>query len=114
MGNIDFTNHAGFSWYCLLLMFTGIAMLVIALVRGQTSVSKILNVVFGAGFLIYGFYLTFLFHGGTYFVFFKAFILPALLIVNTIRSAARRRARQALPGQSQSPQPPGSYQPPYR
>jgi hypothetical protein len=123
VGNIDFTNHAGFSWYCLLLMFTGIAMLVITLVRGQTRGGKILNLVFGAGFLIYGLYLTFLFSGGTYIIFFKAFILPALLIVNTIRSAARRRAiarRQAAPAQYQSPDlnqmpaPPDQYQPPYR
>lgn len=114
MGNLDFTNQVGFSWYCVLLMFSGIAMLVMALVRGPTRGVKIANLIFGAGFLIYGLYLTFLFQGGTYFIFFKAFILPALLIVNTIRSAVRGRARGQAGSVTMSGQyqPPGEYPPP--
>jgi hypothetical protein len=102
LGNLDFTNHAGFSWYCLLLMGSGIAMLVLSGVRVQARGARIANLIFGLGFLGYGFYLTFLFPGGHYFVFFKAFILPVLLIVNGIRSIAARR-RAAVPAAGASP-----------
>src|SRR5215467_15178647 len=105
MGNLDFTNHLGFSWYCLLLMASGVAMLAIGAVSGQARGTKIANLVAGAGFFGYGWYLTFLFQGGSYFVFFKAFILPALLIISGIRSIAatrqaraRARATTGLPG----------------
>ncbi len=99
MGNLDFTNHAGFSWYCLLLMGSGVAMLLIGVVRGQTRGAQIANLIFGAGFLGYGFYLTFFFGGGTYFVFFKAFILPVVLIASSVRSIlAHRRLASARAG----------------
>jgi len=95
--NIDFSTQPGFSAYVLLLMATGIAMVVMAspAVRRSTMVLRVLNTVVGLGFFGYGFYLTFLWSGvGTYFVFFKAFILPALLIFRTIQ-AARASRRQA-------------------
>jgi hypothetical protein len=97
MGNIDFTNEAGFSWYCVLLIASGVAMLAISPVRGQTNVGKIANLIFGAGFCCYGFYLVFIFHGGTYIVFFKAFILPVILIANTVKSIASRRDAKNAP-----------------
>jgi hypothetical protein len=40
----------------------------------------------GIGFLGYGIYLGFMFEGGSYMMFFQAFILPALLVVNFVRS----------------------------
>ena len=95
MGNLDFAHHVGFSWYCLLLMFSGVAMLVTAVLRNQTTQRRVIRAFFGVGFFIYGFYLTFIFGGGSYFLFFQAFIVPVLLIVDTFRSqAARRRLRQ--------------------
>jgi hypothetical protein len=97
MGNIDFTNEAGFSWYCVLLIGSGVAMLAISPLRRQTNVGKIANLIFGAGFCCYGFYLVFIFHGGTYIVFFKAFILPVVLIVNTVKSIATRRDATKAP-----------------
>jgi hypothetical protein len=96
MGNLDFTNQPGFSWYCLLLLGSGVAMVVLALLRGQSKGSRIANLIFGLGFCGYGFYLTFMFQGGSYFIFFKAFILPVVLIVNTFRSAAAKRNQKTV------------------
>jgi hypothetical protein len=50
------------------------------------SSSRALSAVAGIGFLGYGIYLGFIFEGGSYLMFFKAFILPALLVVNFVRS----------------------------
>jgi predicted lipid-binding transport protein (Tim44 family) len=47
------------------------------------------------GFLGYGFYLAFLFEGGSYIVFFQAFILPLLLIARTIRGAMEARSQRS-------------------
>ena len=99
MGSLNFAHNAGFSWYCLLLMFSGIAMLVMAVLRNQTTQRRVIRAIFGIGYYIYGFYLTFVFSGGHYFLFFQAFIVPVLLIIDTIRSqAARRRIRQPAGG----------------
>jgi predicted lipid-binding transport protein (Tim44 family) len=93
--NIDFQAEPLFSAYVLLLMFSGIAMIVMAspTVKRSTMGLRALNALFGVAFLGYGFYLAFLFHGGSYFILFKAFILPILLIVRTIKGA-RARSQQ--------------------
>lgn len=99
MGNLNFAHNAGFSWYCILLMLSGIAMLLVAVLRNQTVQRRAIRAIFGIGFFCYGFYLTFVFAGGHYVVFFQAFIVPVLLIVDSIRSqTARRRLRQPLGG----------------
>jgi hypothetical protein len=85
--NIDFQAEPLFSAYVLLLMFSGIT------IKRSTMGLRVLNAVFGVAFLGYGFYLAFLFHGGSYFILFKAFILPVLLIVRTIKGA-RARSQQ--------------------
>jgi hypothetical protein len=99
MGNLNFAHNAGFSWYCILLMFSGIAMLVLAVLRNGRPARRIINAIFGIGFFGYGFYLTFIFSGGHYLVFFKAFIVPVLLIIDTVRiQTTRRRLRQPAGG----------------
>jgi hypothetical protein len=91
--NIDFSNHPGFSLYVVLLAISGVLMVGI----GATAFSRlsigwrIFNLIAGVAFFGYAFYLAFLFHGGTYIIFFKAFILPAFMVINAIRSAATRR-----------------------
>ena len=83
--NIDFTNDPGFSTYVLLLMFSGLVMLAL----GSTHTSRglrALNVLFGLGFVCYGFYLAVLFEGGSYIIFFKAFILPVVMVYKTVKS----------------------------
>ncbi len=95
--NIDFSNHLGFSLYVILLAVSGFLMVGI----GATSLSRlgigwrIFNVIAGLAFFGYAFYLAFLFHGGTYIIFFKAFILPAFMVINAMRSAATRRKATA-------------------
>jgi predicted lipid-binding transport protein (Tim44 family) len=120
--NIDFSADPTFSTYVVLLMVSGIAMIVMAspTVKHSTMGVRALNALFGVGFLGYGFYLAFLFQGGGYFMFLKAFILPVLMIFRTIRSARASRAQEvragspapapgqpapALPAASQSAQP---------
>ncbi|MGZ4486106.1 MAG: hypothetical protein ACXVW8_17430, partial [Nocardioidaceae bacterium] len=91
--NIDFSADPGFSAYVLPLMFSGIVMVVLAspVVKNSRPWLRLLNIAVGLGFFGYGFYLAFLFQGGTYFMFFKAFILPALLIFRTIQGAVMKR-----------------------
>lgn len=98
MGNLDFSNQPGFSWYCVLLLISGIAMLGLVGVPTQRTGSRIANLIFGVGFVCYAIYLIFIFDGGTYVMFYKAFILPVLLIIGTIKGAAdKRKAKNAVP-----------------
>jgi predicted lipid-binding transport protein (Tim44 family) len=98
--NIDFSADPAFSAYVVLLMFSGVAMIIMAspTVKHSTMGVRALNALFGVGFLGYGFYLAFLFHGGGYVIFFKAFILPVLMIFRTIRSARASRAQELRTG----------------
>jgi len=91
--NLDFSADPTFSWYVVLLFISGIAMIIIGAVNtGKLSVGwRIFNTLAGLGFLGYAVYLGFIFQGGHYILFFKAFILPVLLIINFIRSLAGRR-----------------------
>jgi hypothetical protein len=108
--NIDFSSHPGFSLYVILLAMSGVLMVGI----GATAFSRLstgwrlFNLIAGVAFFGYAFYLAFLFQGGTYIIFFKAFILPALMVINAIRSAVTRRKTQ-VPQQNgwTAPQQPG-------
>jgi len=105
MGNLNFAHNAGFSWYCLLLMASGIAMVVIGADPRQAMARRIWRLVFGVGYFVYGFYLAFVFAGGHYLLFFQAFLLPLLLIFDWYRiSAAKRRirAQATMPGTGDS------------
>jgi Ca2+/Na+ antiporter len=85
-----------FIFYTLLLVLSGIAMVVVGLaIKDQSALARVINVVAGIGFFCYGFYLMFLFDGDSYRIFFYAFILPILLIVQAFksRSAAREEAQ---------------------
>jgi hypothetical protein len=98
MGNLDFTDQAGFSWYCLLLLFSGVALLALFLLPGLTRGGRVLNLLFGIGFLGYAIYLIFLFHGGTYVIFFKAFIVPVVLVINSLRGMRSANLRRRAGG----------------
>ncbi|MEV4556373.1 hypothetical protein AB0K51_05160 [Kitasatospora sp. NPDC049285] len=109
--NIDFGAEPLFSWYVVLLLISGVAMVGIGLLNnsGLSNGWRIFNAVAGVGFVGYGFYLGFLFEGGTYMIFFKAFILPVVMVVNFVRSLANRtRATASVPAQ---PQPQAPQQP---
>lgn len=80
--------------YALLLMVSGALLLAVGGgLSGQSKLSRVLNVLFGLGFLGYGFYLEFLFKSGTYRIFLYAFVVPVLLLVNTFK--ARKAAKDA-------------------
>ncbi|WP_174805553.1 hypothetical protein [Kitasatospora sp. MMS16-BH015] len=94
--NLDFSAEPLFSWYVLLLFVSGVAMLAIAAANtGALSTGwRIFNAVAGVGFVGYGVYLGFVFQGGSYIIFFKAFILPVVMIVNFCRGLAAKRTAQ--------------------
>jgi hypothetical protein len=115
-----------FKAYVVLLILSGIAMLIIAgVTTRQATGRRVWNAIFGAGFLGYGLYLQLAFHGGRYFVFPYAFILPILMIAQYFRDRGAVRARRPLPFQAPQvgygqppgygygqPPPPGYGQPP--
>jgi hypothetical protein len=90
--NLDFGLDPLFSWYVVLLCLSGIVMVVLgAINKGeQSSGSRALGVLAGVAFLGYGIYLGFIFDGGSYMMFFQAFILPVLLVVNFVRSVVAK------------------------
>lgn len=95
--------------YDLLLLLGGIAMVVVGLaIKEQSTLSRVANIVVGIAFFCYGFYLMFLFEGGTYRIFIYAFILPILLIVQAFK--ARKSAREEAQAQQFAGVPqPGQY-----
>jgi fatty acid desaturase len=76
-----------FNCYVVLLALSGVIMLVLAAQKnGHGSHSRALNAIFGAVFVGYAFYLAFIFGGGSYVIFFKAFILPVVMVAHFFRS----------------------------
>ncbi|MGW4467701.1 hypothetical protein [Micromonospora sp. NPDC004704] len=85
-----------FDAYTFLLMLSGLLLIAIgATFGGQSIGSRLLSVAVGIGFFGYGFYLEFLFEGGTYRVFFFAFVFPVLLTIRAIKERQEARATQA-------------------
>jgi hypothetical protein len=98
--------HPGFSLYIVLLAISGALMVGIGSTAfsGQSTDWRIFNVVADSAFVGYAVYLAFLFEGGTYIIFFKAFILPAFMLINAIRSAVARW-KSSAPQQAGWPDP---------
>lgn len=100
MGNLDFTNNAGFSAYCVALLVVSIGMLVLSAlsaVRRAKLSAVITTAVVGLAAFGYGFYLIFVFQGGTYFVSYYVFVLPVLVTVRLLqaRTPGRQKGQQA-------------------
>ena len=115
--NLDFGLEPLFSWYVVLLCLSGAVMVALAAIKAgdRSAGSRALSAVAGIGFLGYGIYLGFVFQGGSYMMFFQAFILPALLVVNFVRSLFTNHPvePQPYPGVPTQPYPvqPQPYQP---
>ncbi|WP_203590872.1 hypothetical protein [Streptomyces sp. SID13031] len=115
--NLDFGLDPMFSWYVVLLCLSGIVMVVLGAINKaeQSAGSRALSVIAGLGFLGYGVYLGFIFDGGSYMMFFQAFILPVLLVVNFIRSVVTKptppQPYMGAPVQGQYPGTPAQGQP---
>lgn len=104
--NLDFSADPLFSWYVVLLLISGVVMFGLGCTSSarQSTGWRVFNVLAGLGFVGYGIYLGFIFEGGSYIIFFKAFILPVVVIVNFFRSLAARRQAAPVPP-APAPQP---------
>ncbi|WP_435591670.1 hypothetical protein [Nocardia sp. bgisy118] len=81
-----------FNWYVGLLAVSGVVMIAMALMEnGQSKASRIINAILGPIYLGYAIYLAFIFESGSYWVFFQAFILPVLLVVDFFRNRTPRQ-----------------------
>src|SRR5437588_11364641 len=94
MGNLDFANSAEFSWYCVLLVISGLTVIVLSRSRGKSRYGLTLNLVLGVAFLCYGDYLIFGFRGDHYFIPYWVLILPVVLLTRTNRSSNGDKARR--------------------
>jgi hypothetical protein len=95
--NIDFGKDSLFSWYCVMLTITGLFALAASFMPRQKVRHRIVAVVAGLGVLGYAYHLVYMFHGGTYYVDFKVFLLPVLLLGAVIRGLATRRDAKLAP-----------------
>jgi hypothetical protein len=92
-------EYTVFDAYTGLLMLSGVMLIIVgATLPGQSKGSRILNILVGAAYFGYGFYLEFIFSGDRYRVFFAAFLLPVLLIIQVFR--ARKAATEARAAQA--------------
>lgn len=107
------SGDSAFDLYWIFLIASGILMLVMAGTGfGKLSAGeRAINGVFGLAFLGYGLYLGFIFDGGHYLIFFKAFIVPVVLVISAIRHAvANRKTKSAQPNMyAQQPYPQQPY-----
>jgi hypothetical protein len=84
-----------FDVYVLFLILSGVAMLVMAYLKvGRARRRRIWSGILGAAFTSYGLYLLLFFQGGHYFLFYYAFILPILMIVQFFRDRSAYQAEQ--------------------
>ncbi|MFD8706360.1 hypothetical protein ACFV1W_27775 [Kitasatospora sp. NPDC059648] len=108
MNNLDFSADPMFSWYVVLLAFSGITMVVLGVLplRGLKAGLRIINIVIGIAFAGYAYYLAFDFEGTTYRIFYQALILPVAMIVATVKAVVERS------NEKNRPTPPaGAYDP---
>ncbi|MFI2714578.1 hypothetical protein ACH495_31100 [Micromonospora sp. NPDC018662] len=97
--------------YTLLLLLGGIAMVAVGIaIKEQGTGTRVLNVIVGLALFAYGFYLLFLFDGGSYRIFIYVFILPVLLIVRAVKARKEAREQAAAHQFAGAPQP-GAFPP---
>ncbi|MFC4911414.1 hypothetical protein [Actinomadura gamaensis] len=90
--NLDFSAEPTFSWYVVMLAVSGIGtLLATVFVRGTRPRDRVLGGIIALAMVGYAFYLTFIFSGGTYHIFFYVFILPILFIVQAMKAAVAGR-----------------------
>jgi hypothetical protein len=83
--------------YVFILIASGVLMLVMGILRAPYARrSRVLNLIMGAGFTIYGLYLLLFFQGGHYILFFYAFVLPVLMTVRFLRARSAYQAAQPM------------------
>ncbi|MET8623239.1 hypothetical protein ABZW30_05675 [Kitasatospora sp. NPDC004669] len=100
MNNLDFSAEPLFSWYVVVLAFSGISMLVFGAlpIAGLKVGLRIVSILVGLGFLGYAYYLAFVFEGGTYTVYYKLFLVPIAVIAALVKEIVDRgKARKRPP-----------------
>jgi hypothetical protein len=98
--------------YVLFLIASGVVMLAMGGIRAAYAKRRrVVNLILGAGFTIYGLYLLLFFHGGHYILFYYAFILPIVMVVQFFRDRAAYKTAQPVPQAPQAgyAQPPSEY-----
>ncbi|WP_433601078.1 hypothetical protein ACQPXH_04470 [Nocardia sp. CA-135953] len=76
-----------FASYVVLLAISGIVLVTLALIAHELPMRhRVFNGLAGAVFFGYAGYLAFGLHGGTYRMFWAAFILPVFMLVNFVRT----------------------------
>src|SRR5580693_7190884 len=96
--------------YVFFLIASGALMLVMGILRAPYARrSRVVNLIMGAGFTIYGLYLLLFFQGGHYILFFYAFVLPILMTVRFFRARTAYQAAQSSLGAPAGYGQPGGY-----
>jgi len=82
-----------FLTYIAALGISGAILLVLAVLPlGTPTLNRVIDAVIGVAMLGYGFYLFFIFDGGTISIFYYVFIVPILAIIQTFKAAKAARA----------------------
>jgi hypothetical protein len=93
-------SDSQFYLYAGLLTVSGLLLLALAITGfGQSTGTRVLNALFGLGFTGYGGYLLLFFEGGEVRIFFYAFIVPVLMVIQAVRTFMARRNQLVQPGQ---------------
>jgi hypothetical protein len=88
-------SDSTFLTYVGALAVSGLLLLIVAALPGQSIGARLLSVVIGLAMLGYAFYLFFIFDGGEVRIFFYVFAVPVLVIFNAIKGiTARRKAKR--------------------
>jgi hypothetical protein len=105
-------------FYAPLLMFSGLLLLINAVLPWQTGGARVISILAGLGFLGYGFYLEFIFTGGHVLIIYYAFAVPVVLIISSVKGFKAWQATKAqqqqpaiYPGMQYPAPPPGQYPP---
>src|SRR5690349_14449214 len=88
-------SDSTFLAYVGALAFSGLLLLIVAALPGQSVGARLVSVASAVAMLGYVFYLFLIFDGGEVRIFFCVFIVPVLVVINAIKAvAARRKAKQ--------------------
>ena len=83
--------------YVALLFASGVLLAVLGIAGfGQSKLARVLDGVAAAGFLGYSIYLLFFFDGGEFRIFFYAFIVPVIAVVQIVKARKARREEQQM------------------
>jgi hypothetical protein len=89
-------NDTTFLVYVGALAVSGLVLAILAIGGFGLSVGlRLLNGLFALGFLGYAVYLYFIFEGGEFRMFWYAFVLPVVLIIQAIRGRKAKAGAEA-------------------